>query len=121
LVGLELWRKTLVGVANEMSFMHEPLLEGFEDVGLDVVRVEAAFALVVLLELVAHVLFQSLFFALDCALDLLVGPLLFVVLGFNIGELGAECPQLLNFRRESVLFVLALDVDLLNQSSQLLQ
>lgn len=121
MVGLELWGKTLVRVANEMGFMHQALLEGFEDVGLDVVRVEAAFTLVVFLKLAAHVLFNSLFLAFNLALDLFIGALFFVVFGFNISKLGAECAQFFYFRCKSVLLFFALDIDLLDQGCQFLQ
>ena len=104
-----------------MGFMHQALLEGFEDVGLNVVRVEAAFTLMVFLKLVAHVLFNSLFLAFNLALYLFIGALLFVIFGFNFSKLGAECAQFFYFRCESVLLFFALDIDLLDQGSQFLQ
>jgi len=97
-----------------MSLVHQTLLEGFEDVGLDVVRVEAAFTLVVFLERVAHVLCNSLFLAVNLALDLFIGALLFVVFRFNISELSAESSQLFYFRSKKVLLVFALIIDLLD-------
>jgi len=104
-----------------MSFVHQTLLEGFEDVGLDVVRVEAAFTLVVFLELVAHVFCNSLFLAVNLALDLFIGALLLVVFSFNISKLSAESSQFFYFRSKTVLLVFTLNIDLLDQGSQLLK
>ena len=96
-------------------------MEGFEDVCLHVVRVELRLALLVLLELRAHVLGDLLLFDLHLLDDGVVVLLLVGVLLFDISHLLAESAQFLDSRRQLRLLLLHFLLDLLHQLGQFLQ
>ena len=91
MVGFEVGTESLVGVADEFSFIHESLVEGVKNFSLDVSSVEFGLLLLVLSKLLAHVLVQSFLFAFNLALDSVISLLLLNVLTFNFLELSTEC------------------------------
>jgi len=70
-----------------LCLVAKSLLECLKDVCLNVVGVELAFIFLVLVQLVPHVLFQSLFLNIHLRLGGVVISLLFIILTFDLGEL----------------------------------
>ena len=92
------------------------LLECLKDVSLNVVRVELALIFLVLVQLVAHVLLQSLLLNIDLRLGGIVVSLLLIILTFALSELVSESAKLFDFRSQTCLFVLDFVVNLRNES-----
>jgi len=90
LVGLELGGEALVGVAQMLGLVTEPLLESLVDVSLNVVLVELALVLSVLAHLVAHVLVEALLLTFDVVAHAVVVALLLVIVLLNFSELVSQ-------------------------------
>lgn len=121
LVRLELGREALRRVRQVLGLVAQPLLEGLVDVRLDVVRVELALALLVLAQTVPHLLVEPLLLLVQVALHAVVHPLPFIVLHLDLPELVPKCAQLLDLRRQFLLFVLDFHVDPCDQRIEVLQ
>ena len=81
---------------------------------------ELALIFLVLVQLVAHVLFQSLLLNIDLRLGGIVVSLLLIILTFDLRELVSESAKLFDFRSQTCLFVLDFVVNLRNESGQVL-
>ena len=119
--GLDVRHESLVGVRDVLGLALDALLEGLEDVGLHVVRVELGLALLVFLELGAHVL-SDLFFLKLHLLDMSVVILLLDVVFFlNIGHSLANISEFLDSWRELSLLFFDVLLDLLDERGKFLE
>lgn len=117
LVGLEFGGQTFVGVTQMFGFVGEALLEGFIDVGLDVVLVELALVFSVLANLVAHVFVKALFLTLDVGAHTVVVALLFVVVLLDFSELVAEGSQAFDLWSQFLLLFFHFTINTLDKPS----
>ena len=119
--GLHVWHQAHIRVGDVLSFPLDSLLECLEDVSLHVVRVELRLALLVLLELRAHILGDLFLLDLHLVDNGIVVLLLGLVLLLNVGHLLAESAQFLDSRRQLSLLLLDLLLNLLHKLGQLLK
>jgi hypothetical protein len=104
-----------------LCLIGESLLEGLINVGLNVVLVESALTLFVLLQVAAHVLVKALLLLVQVRLHRLVVAFALVVLDLDLGELIAQGSQTFDLRSKLLFLVLHLNINPLNQRRQLLQ
>jgi len=120
-IALEFRLQPLVRVAHKVSFVLHTLLESFHYVSLNVVGVELSLRLLVLIIVLSDVLVHPFFLALNSRLYAIVHLLLLRVFSFNFSEFGSQRAQFLDLRRQSVLLVLALSVNLLHEGGEFLE
>ena len=119
--GLNVRHEALVRVRNVLRLALDALLECLKDVGLHVIRMELRFALLVLLELRAHVLSDLLLLQLHLVHDLVVVLLLTQVLLLHVRHPLAQRSQLLDTWRQFSFFLFHFLLDLLDERCQLLK
>ena len=121
MIGLKLRRKTLARISQVLSLIGESLLEGLINVGLNVVLVESALTLFVLLQVAAHVLVKALLLLVQVRLHRLVVTFALIVLHLDLGELITQSPQTFDFRSQFLFLIFHFDINPLNQCCKLLQ
>ena len=121
MIGLKLRRKTLARISQVLSLIGESLLEGLINVGLNVVLVESALTLLVLLQVAAHVLVKALLLLVQVRLHRLVVTFTLIVLNLDLGELITQSPQTFDLRSQFLFLIFHFDINPLNQCGKLLQ
>lgn len=121
MIGLKLRRKTLARISQVLSLIGESLLEGLINVGLNVVLVESALTLLVLLQVAAHVLVKALLLLVQVRLHRLVVTFALIVLHLDLGELITQSPQTFDLRSQFLFLIFHFDINPLNQCGKLLQ
>lgn len=119
--GLDIRHQALVRIRNVLRLALDALLERLKDVRLHVVRVELRLALLVLLELGAHILGDLLLLLLHLLYNGVVVLLLAHVFLLHICHALAQRSQLFNSRRQLSFLFFDFLLDLLNESRKFLQ
>jgi len=120
LVGLELGGEALLCIRQVLRLKTESLLERLINISLNVVLVELALGLLVLVDSIAAVLLKALTFTIDLVHHSVIIPFTLIIVNLHLSKLVPQRAQSLNFRSQALLLLLHLGVNALNQRSQVL-
>jgi hypothetical protein len=121
LVRLVLISELFVGLRDELGLVTDSLQEGIIDLSLNIILMELSLVVLVGIEYLLDVFVKVLLILVECANNLIVLALLFLIGTFSVLQLLSQLLQVLNLGGEELLAITNLSLNLVDHLSNFLE